>query len=575
MSQAPHTEGRAWPLFRPLQGAGMGALARDLAAGLTLAAIAVPEQMATARLAGVAPQIGLIAFVAATVGFAAFGASRLVSVGADSTIAPIFAGSLALLAATGTPAYAEMAAALALMVGLTVALAGVLKLGWIADLLSQPVTTGFLAGIALHIVISQAPAALGLPPEGGDVYHRFAALAADIGKANAIAAAIAAGVFAVTLAAEKLSPRIPGALVAVGGATLATALLGLDRQGVAVLGALPSTIPAPAVPVLDLEHVVPLVGLALIVSLVVMVQTAATSRSFSRDGDPDIDRDYIGLGLANAAAGLFGGFPVNASPPRSAAVYEAGGVSQVGGLAAALVVALLAAFGGQLMAKTPTAALAGVLLFVAQRIFRVRDLAQILRTTRAEFALATTTAALIVLLPIETGVAIGIFLSLGHGVFTITRARLIPFRRVDDSTVWWPVERDEAGPAPSDVVVMGFQAPLSFLNASTFRRDARAAIATAAGRARLFVLEASSIVEIDFTAAAALKDAFAQAQGVHIDVAVARLESVRARQAFDRFGVTEVLGPDHIFRSVAEAIAALGPSQAQAGPLDGESKAAP
>src|SRR5579864_5707711 len=154
---------RAWPLFRPLRGASFGGLGADLAAGLTLAAIAIPEQMATARLGGFAPQLGLFAFVAATLAFAAFGASRVLSAGADSTITPIFAGTLAALAAMGTPHYAALAAALALMVGAMVALAGLFRLGWVADLLSRPVITGFLAGIALHIAISQAPVILGLP----------------------------------------------------------------------------------------------------------------------------------------------------------------------------------------------------------------------------------------------------------------------------------------------------------------------------------------------------------------------------------------------------------------------------
>jgi MFS superfamily sulfate permease-like transporter len=558
---------RPWPVFRALQGPSIG---RDLAAGLTLAAIAIPEQMATARLAGLPPQIGLIAFVAATVGFAAFGASRLISVGADSTIAPIFAGSLATLAAIGTPPYAALAAALALLVGAFLVVAGVLRLGWIANLLSQPVTSGFLAGIAVHIVISQAPAALGLPDESGDVYHRLAALAADAGRVNWIAAAIALAVFAVTLGAERLSPRLPGALIAVAGATIATAALRLDRQGVAVLGALPGAMPTPAVPRLNLEHVLPLVSLALVISLVAMVQSAATARSFAGEteggADPDIDRDYIGLGVANAAAGLFGAFPVNASPPRTAAVAQAGGVSQYAGLAAAVVVVLLLAFGGRLLADAPSAALAGVLLFVAGRLVRWSVLAQILSRTPAEFALALLTTALIVALPTETGVAIGMFLSLAHGAYTITRARLIPFERVGDTTVWWPIAKAQAGPAPADVLVMGFQAPLSFLNAHDFRRDALSAIAAAAGHARLFVLEASSIVEIDYTAAGALTEVIARSRAAGIDFAVARLESVRAAAAFRRFGVTALLGEDHIFRSVAEAIAALEPAAASGNP---------
>src|SRR6202035_4580878 len=154
---------KTWPVFRSLGGYRLQFLTRDLAAGLTLAAIAIPEQMATARLGGFTPQIGFFAFLAGSLAFAAFGSNRFLSCGADSTITPIFAGGLAALAATGSPDYQVLAAALALMVGLWLIGAGVFRLGWIADLLSIPVTTGFLAGISVHILVSQLPGILGLP----------------------------------------------------------------------------------------------------------------------------------------------------------------------------------------------------------------------------------------------------------------------------------------------------------------------------------------------------------------------------------------------------------------------------
>ncbi len=521
---AQTTDEKRWPVFRPLQGAGLSRLSVDLVAGLTLAAIAVPEQMATARLAGLAPQIGLFAFVAATVGFAIFGANRVLSAGADSTIAPIFALSLAGLAMAGTPEYAELAAVLAVMVGVMVAVAGLARMGWVADLLSKPVLTGFMAGIALHIVLSQAPAALGLPEELGSVYQRLGELAGAIGQVNWIAAAIAFSVLAVTMLAEKLSPRLPGALIAIAGATIATTTLGLARHGVPVLGALPNGLPGPVWPRLHPESLLPLVGLAGVVGLVVMVQTAAVTRSFSPgDADPDVDRDFIGVGAGSVLAGVFGAFPVNASPPRTAAVLEAGGRSQIGGLAAAAAVLLMAAFGGGLLADTPTAALAGVLFFVAQRIFKLRDFLHLARRAPAELALAALTAVLIVLLPIQTGVAIGIFLSLANGVFTVTRARLIPFEPVAGSTVWWPATHARLGLRHGDVLVVGYQGQLSFLNAYAFRRDVERVLAASRG-ARLLVLEASNIVEIDFTAAEILSEVIHKARAERVDFAIARLE---------------------------------------------------
>jgi len=553
----------AWPIFQGLRGAGPTDLGHDLIAGLTLAAIAIPEQMATARLGGLPPQLGFFAFVAACVGFAVFGSSRQLSVGADSTIAPIFAGSLALLAAAGSPHYAALAAVLALILGLLLVLAGALKLGWIADLLSKPVITGFLAGIAIHILISQAPSILGLAEESGDVYHRLAALWSAAPAINPVSIAIGLGVFAVTFGAEKLDARIPGALIALVGATIATAVFGLERHGVAVLGHIVGGAPHPALPRLAFEEIRPLVGLGMLLALVVMFQTGATTRSFGgAGGDPDVDRDFVGVGASNLLAGVFGAFPVNASPPRTAVVAASGGRSQFTSLLAAAAVLLLAMFGTGLLTRVPSAALGGVLLFVALRILHVGVMAAILRRTAAEFALALVTAVMIVALPIQTGVAIGVFLSLAHGVFTITRARPIVFARARGGTVWWPASSVPDADTVQGVVVLGFQAPLSFLNAYEFRRGMFEEIGRAKGVARLLVLEASSIVEIDYTASEILIEVIAKAREAGMDFAVSRLESVRAQAALQRFGVTDALGPNHVFHSVEEAIRALAPASA-------------
>jgi MFS superfamily sulfate permease-like transporter len=519
-------------------------LGLDLAAGLTLAAIAIPEQMATARLGGFAPQTGLIAFVAATVGFALFGASRRLSVGADSTITTIFAGALGVAAAAGAAGRAETGAVLAAMVGALMILAGVLKLGWIADLMSRPVLTGFLAGIALHIARSQAPAILGGP------------------QLSWIAAAIGLGVCAVSLAAERVSPRFPAAFVALAAATWATAFFGLEHKGVTVLGAVSGDLPAPGLPTAEPQTLVRLAGLALVVSLVVMVQTGATSRAFASPGsDGDADRDFLGVGVGGLLSCLFGAFPVNASPPRTAAVADAGGRSQFAGLTAALVVLLVLVFGTRWLAHIPTAALAGVLLFVAVRLVHLRTFLEILGRTRSEFALALLTAALIIVLPIQTGVAIGMFLSLAHGVFTITRTQVIAFERAPGTTVWWPVSTKLPGEQAPGVLVLGFQAPLSFLNAYEFRRGVLQALSRRPTGTRLLVLEASSIVEVDFTAAGLLCDVIAQARRDGVDFRVARLESVRAHAAFERFGVMDCLGPDRLFRTVEEAVTKSYPDQ--------------
>jgi SulP family sulfate permease len=551
---------KTWPVFRSLRGYRLQFLSRDLFAGLTLAAIAIPEQMATARLGGFTPQIGFFAFLAGSLAFAAFGSNRFLSCGADSTITPIFAGGLAALAVAGSPDYVMLAAALALMVGLLLFAAGIFRLGWIADLLSVPVTIGFLAGISVHILISQMPAILGLPAPEGPMLQRVATLAAQLNQTNLFTLVIGLGVLAIITVAEQINARIPGALIGLALASAAVVLLGLESRGVSVLGAVSAKMPALAIPVVSAGNLASLVSLSLIISMVIMVQTAATTRSFPSDPNdaPDVDRDFVGVGVGSVLSGLLGAFPVNASPPRTAVVSETGGRSQVAGLAAVAIVVGLLAFGASLLQQIPNAALGGVLLFVALRIVRVRQIVAIYRQSRDEFLLILATAAAIIVLPIEQGVGIGIALSLLHGIWSTTRARALIFERVPGTSIWWPSSSNFPGEREPGVVVAGFQAPLSFLNAYHFRRDILAALKSSPQKPRLLVLEATGIVEIDFTAAQVLSDLIRRCHADGVDFAIARLESIRAEEAMARFGINTLLGPDRQFRSVEEAVRARG-----------------
>ena len=547
---------RPWPLFRALAGWRLADLGPDVVAGLTLAAIAVPEQMATARLGGLGPQIGFLALLAGAVGFAIFGANRWLSVGADSTIAPIFAGALALLSASGSPDYAASAAALALGVGALLILAGAFRLGFVADLLSIPVTTGFLAGIAIHILASQAPALLGVAEPAGTMIDKFVALGRGIGATNVWTLGLGLGVFAIMFAGEKLDPRIPGALLALALATGLVAALGLEARGVETLGAIAGVSPSLSIPWISFATFREIAPLALIVAVVAMVQTAATTRGFISDPirGPDVDRDFIGVGAANVLAGVIGAFPVNASPPRTAVVSQTGGRSQLAALVCAGLALALSRWGGEVLAHIPRAALAGVLLFVAQRIVRVGAMADIARSSPAEALLIVATTLGIVVLPIQQGVGVGIMLSILHGVWTTTRATTVDFERLPGTSIWWPRDARRPGETVPGVRVIGLQAPLSFLNAYAFQQALRF---SGRSRAKLLVIEADAIVDIDYTGAKILGEAIARLRSDGVDVAFARLESVRAQRSFARLGLETLIGADHLFHSVEEAVKAL------------------
>ncbi|HEV3053868.1 MAG TPA: SulP family inorganic anion transporter, partial [Solirubrobacteraceae bacterium] len=283
------------PLVSSLRGYRRAWLAADLVAAITLLVIAIPEQLATSRLAGMPPVTGWYAFVAGTVMFALLGSSSQLSVGADSTIAPLFAVGIAHLASNGSPRYDELVAILAVSVGVIVALVWLLRLGWIAEFLSAPIITGFLAGIAVLITVHQLPDLFGVQGAGGSTVHRIATTLKHLGHTSGWTVGIAAAVFAIAFGAQRINRRIPGALIGLVGAGLAVALFHLDARGVGVVGAL--AVPAPhfALPAVQgIAELSRLVPLALVVAMVCIMQTSAVASTFPSDDDKpdDVSRDF-------------------------------------------------------------------------------------------------------------------------------------------------------------------------------------------------------------------------------------------------------------------------------------------
>jgi len=557
-SMADQTSHASW-LFASLRDYRPSWLSGDAVAAVTLAAIAIPEQLATARLAGMPPKAGLFAFAAGSIAFAAFGTNRFMSVGADSTIAPIMAGGLAALAAAGSEPYVSLAAVLALLVGIALLLARPLRLGWIADLLSIPVTTGFLAGISVHIIVGQTPAMLGIAAEHGSLIARLGAIMRQLPQANPVAVAIAVGVLAVIAVAERLSARIPGPLIGLAASGLVVWLLGLQHQGVAVLGALPIEVPTLTLAVPTWGQFIELLPLSLVVALICVMQTAAVVRSFPSDAgrQDNVAQDFTAIGAGSILAGLFGAFAVNASPPRTAVVHESGGRSQLSAVLAVAIAAGIVLIAARAFAFVPVAALAGVLIFIGLRIFRIATMRQISRYGGWEIWLVAASAALIILLPIQTGVTISIMLSLLHGIYIVARPDCAVLARVPRTTVWWALPRGEAGEHEPGVLVFAPGAPIQFTNATYVRGKLMDAIAAMREPCRLVVIEGNGVIDIDFSGSRVLQQTIADLRQRNIDVAVARLASERAQNAAVQTGLYTVLGGDHLFRSVEDAIQVL------------------
>jgi MFS superfamily sulfate permease-like transporter len=535
--------------------------AGDLLAGVTLLAIAVPESIATARLGGMPPVTGLYAFVAGSIAFAVLGSHPQMSVGADSTVAPLFAAGVGQFAASGSPHYVELVGVLAVLVGTIVALVWLLRLGWIAELLSAPIITGFLGGVALVIVVHQLPDLLGLTPVAGTLLQRLHYVLTHLSDVNGPTLLVGLGSFAIILAADRVSRRIPGALIAVVVSVLAVRALHLDTaHGVAVLGTVAHGPPHVGLPGFSPSAVMKLAPLSGVVALVVVAQSASTSRAFvdrSRPVRQDVGRDLLGVGAGSVLAGVLGAFPVNASPARTAVVAESSGRTQAAALwAAAGTVAVVPTLG--VLEDLPLATLAGLLIYVATRIFRVGDLEAIARFDALEFALALVTLLTVALVGVPQGIGVAIGLAILDRTRLSARPQLHVLGRLPGTTSW---TRGSAAPdleqVPGVLVVL-FAAPLWYANAVSFQSEMRAAVSASAGAPplRAVVLDAIGMNDIDYTGVQALAAVLDDLDRAHIGFAVARA-GAHAREGLLRGGVLERIGSDRLFPSVETAVRAV------------------
>ncbi len=547
------------PLIGPtLRGYRSSWLGPDLLVGLTLVAIAVPEQMATARLANMPAVAGLYAFVAGSLLFALLGCHRQMSVGADSTIAPVMAAGVAAIATVGTPHYAHLVSFLALMIGLLVAVVGLLRLGWIAEFLSTPVVTGVLAGIAVEIVARQVPAILGLAGGGTTTVGRVRSIARQIGHTSGWSAAIAVAVFAVIVAAEHVDRRLPGALTGLVVSILVTAAFGLKAHGVAVLGPVQGGLPSFGLPSATWADVRRLTAPALTVAFVCVAQTAATVRA-TKGGTSDaadFNRDLMAVGAGSLAAALFGSFAVNSSPPRTEIVTTSGGRSQLTSVVAAAVVLGVVFLATGLLRDLPQATLGAILVFVATRLFRVGDLRSILRFDRLEFGLAIITLLAVSFFGIEQGIVVAILLSLADRTRRAARPRDAILGRVPGTDHWIPPDVGRPIEYVPGVIVYLIYAPLWYGNADYVRARVRQLVDTATEPVRALVFDANGISDIDYTGARTLGELAGELGHRGIVTGIAR-SSHLVHHDLKSSGLLKDIGPDRLFPTVEDAVRAL------------------
>ncbi|MER6124160.1 sulfate permease [Streptomyces sp. NPDC001795] len=530
----------------------------DLLAGATVAAYLVPQVMAYAGVAGLPPVTGLWAILPALALYALFGSSRLLSVGPESTTALMTATVVGPLAAGDPGRYAALAAALAATVGLLCLVARAVRLDFLADLLSRPVLIGYLAGVALIMIVDQLPRLTGVHTTGMEFFPQlwsFLVHARDIDPATA---ALSAVVIAFLLLVARFFPTVPGPLLAVVLGTTGVVAFDLDdRYGIKVIGQVPSGLPRLSVP--DLTQLPHLVLPALGVLLVSYTDFILTARAFTGRDDEgpglDADQEFLALGAANLGASALHGFPVSSSASRTALASSTGARSQAYSLVAGAVVLTVLLFLSPLLTRTPAAVLGALVVYAALRMIDLGGFRRLGSFRRRELLLALCCLAGVLALDILYGVLVAVGLSVAELLTRVARPHdavegLVPgvagMHDVDD----YPQARTIPG-----LLVYRYDSPLFFANAENFRRRALDAVDEQKDPVRWFLLNMEANVEVDITALDAVDELRRELAHRGVVFALARvkqdlLDDLRA------YGLTDSVGMDRIFPTLPTAVAA-------------------
>jgi high affinity sulfate transporter 1 len=550
---------RSWWVPPTLRGYRASWLGADALAALGLVAVALPSQMATARLAGLPAVAGLYAFVAGSLVYALLGTNRRISVGADSTIAPVLAVGVASIAVVGAAGYTATMAFTALLVGGVLIAVGLLRLGWIAEFLSTPVTTGVLAGIAVEIVVRQLPTVLGVPGGGSTTIERVRQVAGQLSHINFWTFAIAVGVLALIVAGQRVNRRLPGALAAlVLSIVVVDAGLG-SHHGVAILGAVHGGLPRFHRPSASWSQLRALVVTVLTVAFLCIAQTAATIRAskVGASSSSDFNRDLIGIGVGSVAAGLIGTLAVDASPPNTAIATASGTRSQLTNVIAAIVVLGVVVYATSPLSHLPEATLGATLIFIASKLFRVGELRTILRFDRVEFALATSALVVVAVVGIEQGVALAMVLTLADRTRRSARPRDVLLGRESDTDHWIPVDIGRVTEQVPGVLVYLVYAPLWYGNANYFRSRVLDLVKHSTTSVQAVILDADAMSDIDYTGLEALRDLAAELSDQGVRIGIARASHL-VHHDLKHGALLAQLDPDHLFTSVEAAVTALG-----------------
>jgi sulfate permease, SulP family len=527
----------------------------DLVAGVTVAAYLVPQVMAYATVAGLPPVAGLWAALPALVVYAVLGSSASLSMGPEATTALMTAIAIAPLAAGDPVRYADLAATLALLVGLMSVAAGLLRLGFVADLLSRPVLVGYMAGVALIMIADQLGRVTGVPVIGEAFFAQVGSFARGLGRTQPVTVVLAAAVLVFLLLLRWRWPRAPGPLLAVLLASAAVVLFGLSSHGVAVVGPVPAGLPVPRLPDVSPHVLRELLLPAFTVLVVGFSDDVLTARSFARrDERIRASQELLALGVANVGSSLVRGFPVSSSATRTAIGVATGSRTQLYSLTAAAWVVAVLLFLRPVLSRFPTAALGAIVIYAAIRLIDLPALRRLAAFRRTELGIALATCIGVVAFNILYGVLVAIGLSVADLLIRAARPHDAIQGLVPGLAGMHNVEDYPGAQTIPGLVVYRYDAPLFFANAENFRQRALAA-AERFGPVRWFVLNVEANVAVDYTALEAV-DAVRQEITRHGAVfALARVKQDLLARLQD-FGLAGNIGAEYLFPTLPTAVEA-------------------
>jgi SulP family sulfate permease len=553
--------GRKLPILAGIWPVDRSRVPTDIIAGTTLAALAIPEVMGYTKIAGMPVITGLYTILIPMALYALFGSSRHLVVGADSATAAIMAAGLAGLAATASPQYVAYAGILALLAAALLILARIVRIGFIADFLSRTVLIGFLTGVGIQVATGQISSMLGIPGGEAGPVRQLVMDFKQLGQTNLHTLAVSIAVLVIIVGCRRINKKVPGALIAVIGAILVSHMVNLSSYGVAVLGTVPSGLPRIGFPTgvtLNGNVLGQLLPIAFSMFIVILAQSAVTSRAYAtRYGESCSENiELVGLGLANIGAGLSGTFVVNGSPTKTQMVDSAGGRSQLATLTTSVIVLIVLLFLTKPLAYMPEAVLSSVVFLIGVDLVDASGMRKILAQRPAEFWLALITSLVVIFVGVEQGILLAVLLS----ILFHTRHGYRPKNAVlavDSSGREHMVPVSSHAQAIPGLIIYRFHHSLYYANAERFSQEVLELVDGAQPPLSWFCIDASAVDDIDFSAAATLRETYKSLKEKGIRLVWAEVDE-DTRLELDRSELTDLIGKDAFFETISEVEAAYG-----------------